>query len=105
DAQNAGYNTASLPIKKYFNLTQRDVLAVCHVFSIVLHFANEGNGNWVKTLDLALPKRIRAGIKPEYADQLIQQKDIDENAEVKKDEEQKEDFSDSQSENDEQSTK
>ncbi|KAH7817711.1 putative tRNA methyltransferase 10 [Monocercomonoides exilis] len=66
DSTTYGIKTGSLPIKKYFELKQRDVLSVNHVFELlVAYVANEGN--WVKALAAALPPRIVKRVKPEYA--------------------------------------
>jgi tRNA (guanine9-N1)-methyltransferase len=50
-----GVRTAKLPIQKYFQLRATPVLAVNHVFDILLHFAH--SGEWEGALEYALPKR------------------------------------------------
>ncbi|KAK2945762.1 putative tRNA methyltransferase [Blattamonas nauphoetae] len=69
DSSKHNLRTASLPIRKYVDLSARDVLSVNHVFNLLVALL-EHEGNWVKALHQTLPPRIIRSVKPEYVHML-----------------------------------
>lgn len=64
-AEAAGVRTARLPIDEHMKMSQRRVLAVNHVFEILLHYTQ--HGDWGAALANALPQRRGATPKDEEA--------------------------------------
>lgn len=58
----AGVATARLPIDEHLVISQRRVLAVNHVFEILLHVSN--GASWGDALGKAVPQRRGAQLKP-----------------------------------------
>lgn len=64
-AEAAGVRTARLPIDEHMQMSQRRVLAVNHVFEILLQYTQ--HGDWGAALANALPQRRGATLKEEAA--------------------------------------
>ena len=64
-AEAAGVRTARLPIDEHMQMSQRRVLAVNHVFEILLHYTQ--HGDWGAALANALPQRRGATVKEDAA--------------------------------------
>jgi len=64
-ATRAGVRTARLPIDEHLQMHQRRVLAVNHVFEILLHFGN--CNDWTEAFMRAIPQRRGAHTRTESA--------------------------------------
>lgn len=65
-----GLRTVKLPIQQYFSLKATPVLAVNHVFDILLQVA--AHGDWVHALSNALPKRKEPTQKTDSANSCVE---------------------------------
>jgi len=61
-ANEQGIATAQLPIGDYIEMKSRKVLAVNHVFEILVNVANNG-GDWASALEITLPSRKEFSVK------------------------------------------